>query len=129
MFIKKTLAYGLQQMISQTKGGSITVPYLLFDLFGISCMTTDNFCFYLQNRQNQTSQTGGHLYSDTSPFSIPWLSTCQIIWCMNALKVHFTLSLFLYVLCVFAIISMMETVCKENQMKFYLSFLILPAKP
>ncbi len=36
-------------------------------------MTTDNFCFYLQNRLIQTSQTGGHQYSDTSPFSIPWL--------------------------------------------------------
>jgi len=24
---------------------------LLFDWFGISCMTTDNCCFYLQNRQ------------------------------------------------------------------------------
>jgi len=35
-------------------------------------MTTDNFCFYLQNRQIQTSQTGGQWYSDTSPFSIPW---------------------------------------------------------
>jgi hypothetical protein len=45
---------------------------LLFDWFGISCMTTDNFCFYLQNRQIQTSQTGGQWYSDTSPFSIPW---------------------------------------------------------
>ncbi len=44
---------------------------LLFDLFGISCMTTDNFCFYLQNRLIQTSQTGGQWYSDTSPFSIP----------------------------------------------------------
>ncbi len=42
---------------------------LLFDWFGISCMTTDNFC--LQNRQIQTSQTGGPWYSDTSPFSIP----------------------------------------------------------
>jgi hypothetical protein len=29
------------------------------------------FCFYLQNRLIQTSQTGGQLYSDTSPFSIP----------------------------------------------------------
>ncbi len=28
---------------------------LLFDWFGISCMTTDNFCFYLQNRLIQTS--------------------------------------------------------------------------
>jgi hypothetical protein len=39
-------------------------------------MTTDNFCFYLQNRLIQTSQTGGQWYSDTSPFSIfsiPWL--------------------------------------------------------
>jgi hypothetical protein len=35
-------------------------------------MTTDNFCFYLQNRLVQTSQTGGQRYSDTSPFSIPW---------------------------------------------------------
>jgi hypothetical protein len=32
---------------------------LLFDWFGISCMTTDNFCFYLRNRLLQTSQTGG----------------------------------------------------------------------
>jgi hypothetical protein len=46
---------------------------LLFDSFGISCMTTDNFCFYLQNRLIQTSQTGGQWYSDTSPFSIPCL--------------------------------------------------------
>ena len=34
-------------------------------------MTTDIFCFYLQKRLIQTSQTGGQLYSDTSPFSIP----------------------------------------------------------
>ncbi len=46
---------------------------LLFDWFGIGCMTTDNFCFYLQNKLIQTSQTGGQLYSDTSPFSIPWV--------------------------------------------------------
>ncbi len=36
-------------------------------------MTTHNFCFYLQNRLIQTSQTGGQWYSDASPFSIPWL--------------------------------------------------------
>jgi hypothetical protein len=30
----------------------------MFDWFGIGCMTTDNFCFYLQNRIIQTSQTG-----------------------------------------------------------------------
>jgi hypothetical protein len=33
-------------------------------------MTTDDFCFYLQNRLIQTSQTGGQWYSDTSPFSV-----------------------------------------------------------
>jgi hypothetical protein len=36
-------------------------------------MTTDNFCFYLQNRLIQTSQTGGQWYSDTS------LSMCAIM--------------------------------------------------
>ncbi len=36
-------------------------------------MITDNFCFYLQNRLIQTSQTGGQWYNDTSPFSIPCL--------------------------------------------------------
>jgi hypothetical protein len=30
----------------------------------------------LQNRLIQTSQTGGQKYSDTSPFGIPWISTC-----------------------------------------------------
>jgi hypothetical protein len=48
---------------------------LLFDRFRISCMTTDNFHFYLQTRLIQTSQTGGQWYSDTSPFSIPWTNT------------------------------------------------------
>jgi hypothetical protein len=41
------------------KGGSITVPLTsLFDWFGISCMSTDNYCFYLQNSLIQTSQMG-----------------------------------------------------------------------
>jgi hypothetical protein len=40
---------------------------LLFDWFGISCMTINNFCFYLQNRLIQNSQTGGQWFSDTSP--------------------------------------------------------------
>jgi hypothetical protein len=60
-------------MTNQGKGGKYHCPIdLLFDWFEISCMTTDNFCFYLQNGQMQTSQTGGQWYSDTSPFSIPW---------------------------------------------------------
>ncbi len=58
---------------------------LLFDWFGISSMTTDNFCSYLQNRLIKTSKTGGQWYSDTSPFSIPWFSVCQ------TMKVMFTL--------------------------------------
>ncbi len=33
-----------------TKGGNHCTVDLLFAWFGISCMTTDNFCFYLQNR-------------------------------------------------------------------------------
>jgi hypothetical protein len=36
-------------------------------------MTTDNFCFYLQNRPAQTSQTGGQWCSDSFPFSTPWV--------------------------------------------------------
>ncbi len=32
-------------------------------------MTTDNFCFYLQNRLIQSNQTGGQWYSDTSHFN------------------------------------------------------------
>jgi hypothetical protein len=44
---------------------------LLFDWFVISCITTDNFGFYLQNRLIQTSQIGRLWYSDTPPFSIP----------------------------------------------------------
>jgi hypothetical protein len=61
---------GKKVCAGNTKGGSITD--LLFDWFGISSMTTDNFCFYLQNRLIKTSQTGGQRYSDTSLFSIPW---------------------------------------------------------
>jgi hypothetical protein len=42
-------------------------------------MTNDNFCFYLQNRLIQTSQTGGQRYSDTSPFSIPYIHSTLIV--------------------------------------------------
>jgi hypothetical protein len=42
-------------------------------------MTTDNFCFYLQNRLIQTSQTGGQWYGDTSPFSIPWFYHSAVV--------------------------------------------------
>ncbi len=49
---------------------------LLFDWFGNSYMTTDNFCFYSKNRLIPTSQTGGQWYSDTSLFSIPCQNSC-----------------------------------------------------
>ncbi len=35
-------------------------------------MTTDNFCFYLQNRLIQTSQTGGQWYSPPLEFPGLW---------------------------------------------------------
>jgi hypothetical protein len=56
-----------------TKGESITV-LLTSGLTGLESALY-NFCFYLQNRLIQTSQTEGQWYSDTSPFSIPW---CRI---------------------------------------------------
>jgi hypothetical protein len=49
-------------------------------------MMTDNFCFYLQTRLIQTSQTGGQSYSDTCPFSIPWLRSCIVH--IRALRGH-----------------------------------------
>ncbi len=75
------LASKMSELIApsgNTKGGSITVLLtLLFDWFGINCLTTDNFCFYLQNRLIQTNKTGGQQYCDTSPFSIPWPQSMQ----------------------------------------------------
>jgi hypothetical protein len=43
-------------------------------------MTTDNFCFYLQNRLIQTGPTGGQWYIDTSAFSIPWYRPHYFKW-------------------------------------------------
>jgi hypothetical protein len=50
-------------------------------------MTTDNFCFYWQNRLIQNSQTGGQRYSDTSLFSIPWIKKWKTLtfWKMSFL--------------------------------------------
>jgi hypothetical protein len=53
------------------KGNYHCTVDLRFDWFGISCTKADKFCFDLQNRLIQTSQTGGQQYSDTSLFSIP----------------------------------------------------------
>ncbi len=46
---------------------------LLFDWFGISCMTTENFSFSFAEQLIQKGQTGGEWYSDTSSFGIPRL--------------------------------------------------------
>jgi hypothetical protein len=55
---------------------------ILLDWFGISCMTTGHFSFYLQNRLVQTSLTGDQWYSDTSPFTIP----CPMPWTSNSIR-------------------------------------------
>jgi hypothetical protein len=54
-------------------------------------MTTDHFCFYLQNRVIQTGQQ----YSDTSPFSIPWHRYLREVDCsrhISSQKIHFNKS-------------------------------------
>ncbi len=72
----------LNSKSGNTKGGSITVPLT-------SYLTENyNFCFYLQNRLIQTSQTGGQWYSETSPLVFPGES--------SSLKVSFTRSSILY---------------------------------
>jgi hypothetical protein len=55
-------------------------------------MSTDNFCFYLQNRLIQTSQTGGQRYSNTSPFSIP----CNSVLKMPAISLSIFALRFIY---------------------------------
>ena len=49
----------------------------------------DNFCFYLQNKIIQTSQTGGQQYSDTCSSSIPWFKV-QSLDKNKANKLKFT---------------------------------------
>ncbi len=68
-----------------SRGKSHCTVDLLFDWFEISCMTTDNYCFYLKNRPIQTSQTGGQWYNDTSPFSIPWPNILGTAWAWSSL--------------------------------------------
>jgi hypothetical protein len=63
---------------------------LLFDWFGISCMTTDTFCFYLQNRLFQSSQTGGQWYSDTSPLSISCSNIPEVVQQLSSIKTAFS---------------------------------------
>ncbi len=55
-------------------------------------MTIDNCCFYLQNRLIQTIQTGGQRYSDSSPFSIPWLMVTNKCFFLPVTFLHFFMS-------------------------------------
>ncbi len=48
---------------------------LLFDWFGLACFANKNKNCQYSYSFFQTSQTGGQLYSDTFPFSIPWLDS------------------------------------------------------
>ncbi len=54
-------------------------------------MTTDNFCFYLQNRLIQTIKIGGQQYSDINPFSIPCLFLSRL--CARKQDFQYTLML------------------------------------
>jgi hypothetical protein len=55
-------------------------------------MTTDNFCFYLQNTLIQLGQTGGQLYNDTSPFSVPWMKHFSVSFWQNKLERFFNVT-------------------------------------
>jgi hypothetical protein len=48
-------------------------------------MTTDNFCYYLQHRLIQTGQTGGQLYSYTSPFRVTCYSPSLFLLSVHVL--------------------------------------------
>ncbi len=77
---------GLWVQAGNTKRGSITVP-LTFCLTGIEsavCQLTF-FCFYLQNRRIQTSQTGGQWYRDTSPLVFPGTSNKTFLFVTQTL--------------------------------------------
>jgi len=52
---------------------------LLFDWFGWVCLANKNKNCRLSYSWFQISQTGGQLYSDTSPFSIPCLDVQQTL--------------------------------------------------
>ncbi len=78
--VHQNLALGKASAREYWRGKYHCTIDLLFDWFGISFMTTDNFCFYLQNRIIQTSQTGGQLYSDTPPLAFP----VSAVWRANS---------------------------------------------
>jgi len=54
---------------------------LLFDWFGLVRLANKNKNCHLSYSKFQTSQTRGQWYSDTSPFSIPWLRVSFLLLC------------------------------------------------
>jgi hypothetical protein len=68
------LTYRHDTFTGNTKGGKYHCTIdLLFDWFGLACFANKNKNCQLSYSSNQTSQTGGQWYNDTSPFSIPCL--------------------------------------------------------
>ncbi len=67
-----------------TKRGSITVP-LTSCLTGIESCQLTFFCFYLQNRRIQTSQTGGQWYRDISHLVFPGRSNKTFLFLTQTL--------------------------------------------
>ncbi len=65
-----------------------TTVHLLFDWFGLVCFANKNINCQLPYSWFQMSQTGGQWYSDTSPFSIPWLDTWPQDWLFKSSHFH-----------------------------------------
>ncbi len=59
---------------------SLSVDVLLY-WFGLVCSANKIKNCQLSYSRFQTSQTGGQRYSDTSPFSTPWLMLSSIFRC------------------------------------------------
>ena len=78
-YLNKVLRFVLLCVVDYSNQG-------MNDWFAMSCMTTHNFCFYLQNRLFQTSQTGGQWYSDTSSFSIPCFESLTSFFAWSLIK-------------------------------------------
>ncbi len=76
----------LMVQAGNTNGGNHCTVDLLFDQFRVSCMTTHNFCFYLQNRLVQTSQTGGQWYSGTSPLQYSLVQATGQLKCFPVMQ-------------------------------------------
>ena len=93
--ISKDIQYGIGLALKLTcmpdqgywRGKYHCTVDLLFDWFGLVCFANKNKNYLLSYSWSQTSQTGGLQYSDTSPFSIPWLGPLNLSTSDDAKKV------------------------------------------